>query len=226
MNTTGEDAMRREIEDLLPWHAAGTLSPRDAQRVEEALASDPELARRYDLVRDELGETVLLNESLGAPSTRAAERLFAAIDAERPVRRASAGPGMLGRIAGFLDSLSPRALAWSATAAVLAIILQAGLIASVLVGERGERGFRSASYQQSVQSEGTQALVRFVPEASAADITRFLEANKLTVVSGPSAGGLYRIRIASTRLPKADVEERLRRLQADGKVIGFIAATE
>jgi hypothetical protein len=225
MNTTGEDAMRREIEDLLPWHAAGTLSPRDAQRVEEALASDPELARRYDLVRDELGETVLLNESLGAPSARAAERLFAAIDAERPARRAGAGAGALGRIAGFLDRLSPRALAWSATAAVLAIILQAGLIASVLVGERGERGFRSASYQQT-QSEGTQALVRFVPEASAADITRFLEANKLTVVSGPSAGGLYRVRIASTRLPKADVQERLRRLQADGKVIGFIAAAE
>lgn len=27
-----------EIEMLLPWHAAGTLSSRDARRVEEALA--------------------------------------------------------------------------------------------------------------------------------------------------------------------------------------------
>ncbi|MGY4594089.1 anti-sigma factor RsiW [Bradyrhizobium sp. GM22.5] len=36
-----------EIELLLPWHAAGTLNPRDARRVDEALARDPELAKQY-----------------------------------------------------------------------------------------------------------------------------------------------------------------------------------
>jgi len=36
-----------EIELLLPWHAAGTLNPRDSRKVEEALARDPELARQY-----------------------------------------------------------------------------------------------------------------------------------------------------------------------------------
>ena len=35
-----------EIEMLLPFHAAGTLSARDARRVEDALSSDPELARQ------------------------------------------------------------------------------------------------------------------------------------------------------------------------------------
>ena len=73
---------RHEIEALLPWHAAGTLSRRDADRVEQALAGDCELARRYDLVRQELAETIHLNEALGAPSARAMEKLFAAIDAE------------------------------------------------------------------------------------------------------------------------------------------------
>jgi len=58
MNATNQDAPERsEIEALLPWHAAGTLSRRDTQRVEDALARDPELARRYALVRDELGES-------------------------------------------------------------------------------------------------------------------------------------------------------------------------
>ena len=72
MNATKQEAPeRQEIEELLPWHAAGTLSRRDAQRVEEALARDPELARRYALVRDELGETIHFNETLGAPSARA-----------------------------------------------------------------------------------------------------------------------------------------------------------
>jgi hypothetical protein len=73
---------RHEIEALLPWHAAGTLSRRDADRVEQALADDCELARRYDLVRQELAETIRLNETLGAPSARAMEKLFAVVDAE------------------------------------------------------------------------------------------------------------------------------------------------
>jgi hypothetical protein len=58
------------------------LSRRDANRVEQALAGDRELARQYDLVREELVETIHLNETLGAPSARAMERLFAAINAE------------------------------------------------------------------------------------------------------------------------------------------------
>src|SRR5215813_139071 len=78
---------RQEIEALLPWHAVGTLSRRDAIRVEQALAGDHELARHYDLVREELNETIHLNEMLGAPSARAMEKLFASIDAEAPVAR-------------------------------------------------------------------------------------------------------------------------------------------
>jgi anti-sigma-K factor RskA len=67
MNTINRELERREIEALLPWYAAGTLSRRDADRVEQTLAGDCELARRYDLVRKELAETILLNETLGAP---------------------------------------------------------------------------------------------------------------------------------------------------------------
>jgi hypothetical protein len=82
MAATNKELGRHEIEELLPWHAAGTLSRRDAHRVEQALAGDRELARRYELVRQELAETIHLNETLGAPSARAMEKLFAAIDAE------------------------------------------------------------------------------------------------------------------------------------------------
>jgi hypothetical protein len=73
---------RHEIESMLPWHTAGTLDHCDAERVERALAEDSELARRYELVREELAETIRLNEMLGAPSKHAMEKLFAAIDAE------------------------------------------------------------------------------------------------------------------------------------------------
>ena len=90
MKTINKRPRRHKIEELLPWHATGTLSHRDADRVEQALAADPELAHRYELVRQELAETTRLNETLGAPSARAMKKLFAAIDAEKarvPSRR-------------------------------------------------------------------------------------------------------------------------------------------
>jgi hypothetical protein len=82
LNMINKERERHAIESLLPWHAAGTLDRRDAERVERALAEDGELAQRYELVREELAETVRHNETLGAPSARAMEKLFAAIDAE------------------------------------------------------------------------------------------------------------------------------------------------
>ena len=82
LNMIKKERERREIESMLPWHAAGTLDRCDAECVERALAEDSELARRYELVREELAETIRVNEMLGAPSARAMEKLFTAIDAE------------------------------------------------------------------------------------------------------------------------------------------------
>jgi hypothetical protein len=82
MTAINKQPARHEIEELLPWYATGRLNRRDADRVEQALAGDRELARRYESVRQEVAETTRLNETLGAPSARAMEKLFAAINAE------------------------------------------------------------------------------------------------------------------------------------------------
>jgi anti-sigma factor RsiW len=225
MSTTNNDeAERRAIEDLMPWHAAGTLNRRDTQLVEEALARDPELARRYELVREELAGTVQLNETLGAPSARAMDRLFAKIDAE-PARRRMSSPNIAGRFAAFLASLSPPTLAWAASAAAILIVLQTGLIGSVILTGQSNGVFETASAPGSTNAQGAFALVRFAPQASAADITMFLEANKMTITDGPSGGGLYRIRVSGTPLPKAELAGIIKRLQ-DDKVVGFVAPTE
>ena len=216
---------RAEIEALLPWHAAGTLSRRDAQRVEAALAQDAELARRYALVREELAETIHLNETLGAPSARAMEKLFAKIDAEAPrPHRASLNIGawLADLIAGF----SPRTLAWSASAAALLILLQAALIAGVTIKQRPGAGYQTASAPAATAAEGAYALVRFAPQASADDITRFLQANKLTVVGGPAPDtGMFKLRVAVTGLPKEELARIVKRLQQD-QVVGIIATVE
>jgi anti-sigma factor RsiW len=216
-----------EVELLLPWHAAGTLSHRDTQRVEAALASDPELARRYEMVREELGQTIELNESLGAPSARAMEALFAKIAAE-PARAPALSTNLGARLREFFANLSPRTLAWSASAAALAIVLQAGVIAGIMLKENGSAGtaqYQTASVPSSTSGDGSYALIRFQPQASAADIDRFLENNGLSLTGGPTAGGLYRLQVSATKLPHTKLAGIVKQLQQD-KVVGFIAATE
>ena len=224
MNAMKQEAPeRQEIEELLPWYAAGTLSRRDAQRVEDALANDPELARRYALVREEFGETIHLNETLGAPPARALEKLFAKIDAE-PERRQAVSLNLGSRIGEFFASLSPRTLAWSASAAAIAILLQAGLLADIMLKET-KTGYETASAPTTDPGVGAFTLIRFAPQASSDDITKFLEANKLSIAAGPMAGGLYKVRVAVTGIPKGELANIVKKLQQD-KVVGFIAATE
>lgn len=130
-----------ELEALLPWYAAGTLSGRDMRRVAEALERDPELARQYAAVLEEYASTIELNESLGAPSSKAMQKLFAAIDAE-PAQSPQgslrpAGQGFGSRFAAYVKSLSPKALTLSASLASMALVLQAGLIGAMLVWSPG-----------------------------------------------------------------------------------------
>ena len=224
MNAMKQEAPeRQEIEELLPWHAAGTLSRRDAQRVEDALANDPELAHRYALVREEFGETIHLNETLGAPSAHALEKLFAKIDAE-PERRQAVSLNLGSRIGEFFASLSPRTLAWSASAAAIAILLQAGLLADIMLKET-KTGYETTSAPTTDPGVGAFTLIRFAPQASSDDITKFLEANKLSIAAGPMAGGLYKVRVAVTGIPKGELANIVKKLQQD-KVVGFIATTE
>src|SRR5215468_373141 len=111
MNDTNQRLSADDIEALLPWYAAGTLDAREADQVEAAVAADAELARRLDLVREEMTEVIVLNEALGVPSARVMERLFSAIDQERLAARPASG----GRLSGwFADWLSPRTFAFAA----------------------------------------------------------------------------------------------------------------
>src|SRR5947199_3133061 len=161
MNASNREPERYDVEALLPWHAAGTLNRRDSDRVEQALAGDRELARRYELVREELAETIHLNETLGAPSTRAMENLFAAIDAEEarsPQRRRSLDLGR--RVWAFLSGLTPRTLAWTAMAAVFAIVAQAAIIAGVLLKEETPS---SGPRLASAAGKGSFDVLRFAP---------------------------------------------------------------
>jgi hypothetical protein len=212
-----------ELEALLPWHANGTLSARDARRVEEALARDPALARQYAVIQDEYAETILLNESLGAPSSRAMQKLFAAIDAE-PVRKPSGSLNLSARVAEFFASLAPRTLVYAATAGALVLLLQAGVIGAVMVKDRTGGGYQTASYQGAQKSAGAVALIRFAPEARMSDINTFLGTYKASIVGGPNAG-VFHVQIGDRALSKDEIARLMTQIQSE-KIVGFVAAAE
>jgi hypothetical protein len=228
---TKNETERRDIESLLPWHAAGTLSRRDAQRVEAALKEDRDLARQFELVREELSETIHLNETLGAPSARAMERLFAGIEAEGAKGRKRPTFSLAAFIGERLTMFSPRTLAWSAVTAALAIVLQAGLLANLYINEPGSEvpaTYRTASAptRSLAPVVGSYVLIGFTQQTSAADVTKFLDAHKASIVDGPKPGGLYRIRVSAAALPKRDLAAIVKQMQDDSKVVRFVAPTE
>ena len=217
-----------ELELLLPWHAAGTLNARDARRVEEALARDPELARQYAVIREEYAETIDLNESLGAPSARAMQKLFAAIDAE-PARQPQASRHFAARFAGFFASLSPRTLAWSASLAAVALVLQAAVIGAVLVNNQNST-FQTASLSMNEPitrelgpAAPPRALVRFAPEARVADITTLLDNYQASIVDG-AKGGLFRLQFGNKPMTKDETAGLMSRLQNE-KIVSLAVPT-
>jgi hypothetical protein len=216
-----------EIEMLLPWHAAGTLNARDARRVDEALARDPQLARQYAVIREEYAETIHLNETLGAPSARAMQKLFAAIDGE-PVRKPSASFNMFAGIAGFFAKLSPRTLAWSASLGALALLLQAGIIGAVLMKNQNAP-FQTASLSTNEPltrdlsaAPPARALVRFTPEARIADITALLDSYQASIIDG-ARGGMFRLQFGNRSMSKDEVAALLRKLSSE-KIVSLAVA--
>ena len=219
-----------EIEMLLPFHAAGTLNARDARRVDEALASDPDLARQYAVIQEEYAETIHLNESLGAPSARAMQKLFAAIDGE-PERKPSVSINLSTRIAEFFTKLSPRTLAWSASLGAVALLLQAGVIGAVLMNNQTKFETASLSLNQTAApltrdlgaSVPPRALVRFNPDARMSDINALLENYQASIVDG-AKGGMFRLQFGNRALGKDEVTNLMNKLQGE-KIINLAVPT-
>jgi len=208
---------RGEIEDLLPWYANGRLSPADRRRVEAALIDDPELARRLELVREEMAETIAANQAIVPASSRALDRLMAAIDADPTPSRplAAIKAGLIDRFGGFLAALAPRRLAYAA-AAVIALVALQSVALTGLLGDRGA-GYGTAS-QGEVTAKGPTLLVGFAPEARIDAVSALVRRHGLSLAEGPKANGFWRLRLAEG----ADATAVAAALKAETGLVNFV----
>ena len=78
----------------------------------------------------------------------------------------------------------------------------------------------------SKPSDGSFAVVRFAPQATAADITNFLGAHKATVVEGPEAGRPPQVKLADSKLAADEVGKIVQQMQEESKIVSFIAVVQ
>ncbi len=232
-DSVASDPKRRELEELLPFYANGRIAEADRARIEAALASDAELAARLEIIRDDMAETVLLNEHLGAPSPRVLDRLMAGIEAQprqmpllararEDLNNGLAG-GFLGWLGGLLAAQSPRRLAYAGAFALALIVLQGAALTGLALRDAGG-GYQTASAPGTRASE-RYVLLSFAPEARAGEIASFFKRFDASVVDGPRANGFFKVRVGDASLSTAEVDAIAARMKAETGIVSFVAAS-
>jgi len=165
-------------EELLPWYANGTLAPEEHERVERHLARCARCREELEVLRAMRREIKTLDAAPAPGDVVRARVLRAAPGARRP-------------------AWMPVALA----ASVAVIALQAALLVSL---------WRPAEprYAPLGASPARVTLqVRFAPDATEREMRALLRAVNGTIVDGPGALGVYRIRLEGV---EPDERERVR----------------
>ena len=108
----------------------------------------------------------------------------------------------------------------AAAFAVTAVVMFAGYVSFYLPAAPATKG---ATYQTaSAPATGRIVAVRFVAQASAADIDHFLRTYQASMVEAASKDGSYRIRISDGPLPQDALADVVARMRQD-KIVDFIA---
>jgi anti-sigma factor RsiW len=225
---TNEDQVEFDyVDSLLPWFVSGKLAPEDILLVERALAEVPELRMRHDLILEERSAVVAVNESLGAPSARALEKLLARLESVPAGAPKSRNFGAGSWLAARFSAWQPRSLAWAGMAVVLVAIIEAGLLAIMFSGaaQKGTTYWTVSVAKKTAEQDGAFVMIAFVPDATAAQIMAFLEAHKASIIDGPVAGGIFRIRVSDKALTTKDLGAIVGFLRNESTIVRFVAPT-
>jgi anti-sigma-K factor RskA len=197
MNAKEQNMSRRdEMEALLPFYLNGTLEGDDLRAVEEWLAGDAEAMSALAEAEMEHSETSVANEAIRVPAD-ALSRFSRSLEQEPGSRRMADTTWIAAlwqRVVGL-----PAGLAWAMAAVAVALVL----VQAVTDATVDRSGYEIAGTPDDAETRPS-ALVVFSPEARMADIAAFLQDNGATIVSGPAAGGVFRIAISADTAAEYD----------------------
>jgi anti-sigma factor RsiW len=212
-----------EIAALLPWYVSGKISTSDRARVEAYAAAHPEVRGHIALAREEADAVFAANQAISPPRA-SLDKLHAAISTDPRARLHAVKASFFDRVGEFLGGLAPRQLAYAGIAAALAITVQAASIGSLLSNRAPGGGYETAAGPSEAAVIGTFALVAFQPAAPSGTLSAFLAESKITIVEGPKAGGVYRVRLSDKILAATDTDAAIAKLKARADLVAFASA--
>lgn len=169
------------IEELLPLYVNGTLSAAEQARVEKALKEDPSLREDAEQLA-EMRARMQAMAQVSSPAEFGLARLRRDIDRFESRRKWPLRAGL---------------------AAAIVAILAVGVTLSL-------RAPQPRYVQASGDTNTGTIAVTFSPQATEGAIRSLLLDNGLTLVNGPSALGIYHLKITGTETPKTALD-RLRK---------------
>lgn len=188
--------MTREIRELLPFFANGSLGADERARVEAAIADDPQIAAEARTI-EQLRQVAHRMPAPQSPGEFGLARLHRTLDREQ------------GRTA----PAARRAFRIEAVAAIAAVTALFVATATVLFQNR-----TLDYYQASGTAPGYDAArvltVSFDPAAPLSAVNALLAEAGLTIVDGPSAIGLYRV----AAVEDGSLDEIVALLEASGAI--------
>jgi len=153
---------------LLPWYANGTLGKADHQQVEVHLAQCQQCLDEVAYLQQLRAQMKAVEQQYSSPAELGLARLKQRIRAENVPAKVRHW---------FIPALA---------AAAIVIVAQAGLLLNT--NSKQNMQLMSAPPQGQIQ-------VRFAPDTSARAITALLQSVSGEIVQGPSALGVYHLRI-------------------------------
>lgn len=195
---TDED--RREIEELLPFLANGTLEGAEKTRVEQAVATDDTLAGELDALIA-IRDTLKAEDATQSPGEFGHARLMRGLDQD------ASAPALAPA------EKQSRPIFWQIAAGVLC----AALLGQAVWNSNTDDG------DYTLASGGEAALtVTFAPDATEDEIRNLLRDAGVEIVGGPSALGLYQL----SPLEDVPLDEAVAILEQNSEILESIDRAE
>lgn len=199
----------RQLLELVPWLANGTLVGEERARVQEHVAQCAQCAEELERCRA-LAAALVAEAPAAAPHPAQLTRLLRRLDAEEAAPALSS----LRRLAAPFAAL-PRGWRW-ALSAQLALLLVAvlALFGAATPGDQSPAPalYRTLGDAAAAPANGTRLRVVFAPELQEGEMRQLLLEVRAEVVAGPTPLGVYTLALpAGAGEPLTVVLEHLRR---------------
>ncbi len=189
--------MHRDIEDLLPWYANGTLNPAETEAVERYLAQHPDRRAELEQCRA-LADLIATHDSATwQPAPGAFDRLMIDIDqleaSPSPTTApAQAAPSLWRRLSEWLRN-TPSPVRWTLAAESLALAALA-LVVLLPTSVPTDPGYETLSNREEpTLAAGWRVRVVFDDQMRLGELRALLHNIDGRIVAGPTSLGVYTV---------------------------------